>query len=176
MKRDRKGYKYIIRIIISVICLCAGVCISFLWLDKKDNGLTVYQQIVNQGYEGSKEQFLASLVGETGKQEKIAFELVKEKGYKQDIVTWLDTLMSVNNVKEASNILSGIGDKVVIKRKKESLYETAQRNGFKGNREEWILVLEKESELYASKEASAYELACINGFEGTLSEWLDTLI
>ena len=82
--------------VILVVGISAGTSIL---VDKKsvpasttiENGLSAYDLAVQNGYKGDLEQWLMSLVGETGtagSNGKSAYELACENGYKGTMTEW----------------------------------------------------------------------------------------
>ena len=104
------------------------------------------------GYQGSVQDWLASLVGANGKDGLSAYEIAVKNGYAGTEIEWLRSLAGANG---------------------KSAYELAVDNGYNGDLSSWL-----ESLVGASGEdgKSAYELAVANGYKGTETEWLATLI
>lgn len=122
---------------------------------------SVYQTIVHNGYTGTQEQWLASLVGEdadSGDAES-AYELAVANGYKGTEAEWIETL---------------IGSRV--DHINASPYSLACENGFDGSLAEWLTdIADKPENLGKSDDGSQkteYELACEYGYSGTFIEWL----
>ena len=112
-------------------------------------GKSAYDIAVEEGFEGTVEEWLASLKGADGKS---AFQIAQDKGYQGTEAEWLESLVGA----------TGENGK--------SAYELAcEYEGFKGTVEEWL------ESLYGEDGYSAYELAVQEGFEGTLSEWVKQL-
>lgn len=84
---------------------------------------SAYDLAVDNGYDGTMEQWLASLVGEAGENGKSAYDLAVDNGYKGDTTEWLKTLIGANG----TNGTNG-----------KSAYELAVANGYKGTEQEWI--------------------------------------
>lgn len=122
------------------------------------DGKSAYELAVENGYEGTVQEWLASLVGETGADGKSAYEIAVRNGYQGTEIEWLRSLAGANGL---------------------SAYEIAVKNGYKGTEVEWLASLVGEAGA-AGKDgangASAYELAVANGYKGTLEEWLLTLV
>ncbi len=140
-------------IIFAVICI---LLIYNLLFNK-----SIYVQIVEAGYRGTQEQWLASLVGEeiSVESEKSSYELALENGYAESIDTWLQTICGGETVSRQS-----------------SLFQNACNNGFEGTFIEWLEeIADNPKNLGKSSKDSKftqYELSCMNGFEGTFIEWL----
>ena len=127
------------------------------------DGKSAYELAVENGYNGTVEEWLASLVGEVGAtgqngtdgvngedgaNGKSAYELAVEKGYTGTLDQWLASLVGQKGATGASGSNGKDG--------KDGADGKDGLNGQNGK--------------------SAYELACDNGFEGTLAQWLDSLV
>ena len=141
----------------------AAACIAKL-LDKDEgthtgtNGKSAYELAVENGYEGTVQEWLASLAGKNGtdgKDGKSAYELAVENGYVGTEVEWLRSLAGSNG---------------------KSAYELAVDNGYTGTELEWLASLVGEAGANGKDGASAYEVAVSNGYKGTETEWLSSLI
>ena len=96
------------------------------------NGKSAYELAVENGYQGTLEEWLASLVGETGAQGadgKSAYELAVENGYEGTLDDWLESLVGATG---ATGEAGSDG---------KSAYELAVENGFGGSLEEWLTSL-----------------------------------
>ena len=60
------------------------------------NGKNAYEIAVEKGYKGTEEEWIASLVGETGENGKSAYEIAVENGYSGDVKSWLTSLIGAN--------------------------------------------------------------------------------
>ena len=153
-------------------------CISFVLSgceknDSEEYVQTAYDFAVEHGYNGTEEEWLASLVGENGKDGQSAYELAVEKGFKGTEEEWLTSLIG----KDGINGKNGINGKDGVNGKDgKTAYQIALDNGFVGTEEEWLDSLKGSSVYKGDNGKSAYELAVENGFVGTLSQWLDSLI
>ncbi len=134
------------------------------------DGKSAYALAVENGYKGTVEEWLASLVGEVGADGKSAYELAVENGYEGTLDAWLLSLIGVKGQ-------AGTNGK--------SAYELACDNGFEGTLSEWLDSLVGKDGVNGTNGKngkngangkSAYELACENGFEGSLTEWLASLV
>lgn len=149
--------------------------------DGKD-GRSAYELAVENGYEGTIEEWLASLVGEVGatgkdgangKDGQSAYALAVEKGYEGTEEEWLASLLGEDGVngKDGSNGSDG-----------KSAYELAVENGFKGDLSAWLDSLIGEDGIdgtdgkNGADGKSAYELAVENGYKGSLTQWLASLV
>ena len=111
-------------------------------------GLSAYELAVQEGFEGTLEEWLESLKGADGKS---AYEIAREKGYQGTEQEWLESLVGQPGAEG------------------KSAYQLAKDNGFEGTVDEWL------ESLYGENGKSAYELAVQEGFEGTLAEWVKQL-
>ena len=127
------------------------------------DGKSAYELAVENGYTGTVEEWLASLVGEVGAagqngadgtngkdgiNGKSAYELAVENGYTGTLDQWLASLVGQKGATGASGSNGKDG--------KDGADGKDGVNGQNGK--------------------SAYELACENGFEGSLVQWLDSLV
>lgn len=139
-------------LVVSMICVCFAAC------DSKqptvENGAkslkTAYDIAVENGFNGTQDEWLESLKGADGKDGATG-----EKG-------------EVGSSGEK-------GDKGETGADGKSAYQIAVENGFEGTLEEWLESLKGANGTNGADGKSAYELAIENGFEGTLEEWLDSL-
>ena len=121
----------------------------------------VYHTIVRDGYTGTQEQWLASLVGEEAGAGNVetAYELALQNGYTGSEAEWIETLTGVS-----------------VETVQKTPYEIARENGFEGSLTEWLTgFADRPEELGRSKSAAQkteYEFACEYGFSGTFIEWL----
>ncbi len=134
------------------------------------DGKSAYEIVVEQGYEGTLEEWLLSLVGKNGADGKdgvdgkSAYELAVEIGYEGTLEEWLLGLAGKDGVDG------------------KSAYELAVENGYKGTVEEWLASLigengkDGDDGINGINGKSAYELAVEIGYDGTLEEWLLTLV
>lgn len=130
------------------------------------NGKTAYELAVQQGFVGTIDAWLASLIGakgnigeqgekgDTGDVGKSAYQHALDTGFVGTLPEWLASL---------------IGDDGVAGK---SAYELALDHGFVGTEEEWIASLIGSD---GAKGSSAYEIAKADGFVGTEAEWLLSL-
>lgn len=148
----------------TVKVLFIGIIIVFLFgtvfLICSLKNRSVYQTIVRNGYSGTQEQWLASLVGEeVDTDAESAYELAVTNNYKGSETEWI-TLLTEDEVDSVN----------------ASPYEIACQNGFKGSLVEWLTdIADNPEKLGKSKEKGTkteYELACEYGYSGTFIEWL----
>ena len=119
-----------------------------------------FQQLKKDGYKGTEEQWLASLVGETvDKNADSAYSLACQNGYTADYATWAEVLTG-HSAAESS----------------DSMYDLACQNGYQGTLQEWLLTLaqnpDKLGKSKGTQNKTEYELACDFGYEGTFIEWI----
>ena len=144
-----------------------------------NNGKSAYEIAIENGFQGSLEEWLLSLIGPKGEDGdngnpgndgKSAYELAVEAGYQGTSSEWLSSLIG----EAGQNGTNG-----------KSAYELAKDLGYQGTLEEWLLSLvgpkgengENGSNGNTGSDGkSAYELAVENGFDGTLEEWLLSLV
>lgn len=107
-----------------------------------------YRIAVKHGFEGTVEEWLASLRGDPGKS---AYELAVDCGFSGTEEEWLDSIRGIPGL---------------------SAYEVAVKNGFTGTEAEWLKSLKGDS---GDPGKSAYELAKDHGYTGTEEEWLASI-
>ena len=90
--------KLVILILCLLLTLLATSCgtLRIFNTTKAVDGKSAYELAVENGYTGTVEEWLASLVGETGKNGKSAYELAVSKGYKGTESEWLTSLIGKN--------------------------------------------------------------------------------
>lgn len=126
-----------------------------------DTESSVYQSIVDMGYKGSQEQWLASLVGEErgGLNVESSYELAVINGYMGSEQDWLSTIV-----------------KTPVNKKDISPYDLICENGYPGSLTEWLNdIADHPDSLGKSIEGerkTEYELACEYGYSGSFTEWL----
>ncbi len=141
--------------------------------DKGENGKSAYELAVANGYTGTLDEWLKSLIGatgatgENGANGKSAYELAVANGYAGTLDEWLKSLIGATGA-TGENGANG-----------KSAYELAVANGYAGTIDEWLKSLIGATGATGENGAngkSAYELAVANGYTGTLDEWLKALI
>lgn len=152
------------------------VAVSELKGLKGEEGLSAYQIAVENGFQGTPAEWLASLKGANGKS---AFEVAQEAGFEGSPEDWLATLRgeqgkSAYEVAQEHGFEGSFEDWVESMRgpqgvEGQSAYQAAIVYGFEGTEEEWLASLKGERGL------SAYEQAVDNGFEGSVEEWIESL-
>lgn len=121
------------------VAVVVAIVIALLLNGKKavpasTQGKSAYDIAVMNGYSGTQEQWLASLVGENGAKGdkgdagKSAYELAVENGYKGTVEEWLKSLV-------ASDVAGKDGANG------KSAYELAVEKGYNGTEEEWLKTL-----------------------------------
>lgn len=123
--------------------------------DTGAEGKSAYKIAVENGFQGSVEQWLESLVGADGAEGKSAYKLAVENGYRGTQAQWLESLKGEAGTDGASG---------------KSAYELAVENGYRGTQTQWL------TSLVGANGKSAYDLACESGFDGDLAAWLDSLV
>lgn len=131
------------------------------------NGKSAYDLVVKDGYNGTPEQWLASLAGEVGEDGKSAYDLAVENGYKKDKSTWLKPLLDTGD-----NTDKSLPKSTKKENNSKSAYERTVENGFAGTEEEWIDSFDRVG---SGKGKSAYQFAVENGFDGSSVDWLNSL-
>ena len=109
---------------------------------KGDTGLSAYELAVQEGYQGTLQEWLRSLGGAD------AYEVAKSAGYTGSREEWLKTLIGETGL---------------------SAYELAKSEGYEGSLTEWIASLKGEK---GDKGDSAYEVAVSEGYTGDKQAWL----
>jgi hypothetical protein len=87
---------------------------------KGDNGESAYEVAVSEGFEGTKEEWLASLKGATGDDGKSAYQIAVETGYTGTKAQWVASLKGTDG---------------------ESAYQSATEGGFDGTKAEFDAAL-----------------------------------
>lgn len=129
-----------------------------------------YNIALKHGFEGTEEEWLASLKGGDG---KTAYDLAVDAGYEGTVEEWL---LSLNGDpgKSAYEIAVAYGFSGTEEEWLKSLegkpgktaYEVAVESGFQGSQDEWL------ASLKGDQGPSAYDIAVEHGFEGTEEDWL----
>ena len=109
---------------------------------KGDTGLSAYELAVQEGYQGTLQEWLRSLGGAD------AYEVAKKAGYTGSREEWLKTLIGATGL---------------------SAYELAKSEGYEGSLTEWLAFLKGEK---GDKGYSAYEVAVSEGYTGDKQAWL----
>lgn len=155
--KRRKKRNPITMALTGIIVILLVTVAAMLWFVK---GRSAYCVIVYDGYTGSQEQWLASLVGEeTDSSAESAYELAVMNGYKGSEAEWIEVLIGTS-----------------VEHVNTSPYKLACDNGFEGSLTEWLTqIADKPESLGLSNDEdqkTEYELACEYGYTGTFVEWL----
>lgn len=113
--------------------------------EKGNDGKSVYDIAIESGFEGTEEEWLATLEGDS------AYEIAIKNGFSGNELDWLLSLKGKDG-KEG-----------------KSAYDLALENGFLGTEKEWL------ASMRGKQGDSAYDIAVEYGFEGTPREWIDSL-
>ena len=134
-------------VLVLIVALCVSLFSSCGSNTAQDVTLeSVYDLSVKNGYQGTEEEWLASLAGEVGSNGKSAYELAVENGYKGDVQQWLASLVGKPG---------------------KSAYEVAVENGYIGSESDWVKELIATAGTADCNGKSAYDIAVENGFKGT---------
>lgn len=160
-KRRVRNRKLVFCVCLFVFTALSVVLVAGLFSGKKHS---IYQAIVRDGYNGTQEQWLASLVGEVADvgNAKTAYELACENGYQSSEADWIRTI-------------AGRWEGEI----QQSAYEVACENGFDGSLAVWLSEIADDPETLGRgkwEKKTEYELACEYGYEGTFIEWIVSLI
>ena len=134
---------------------CSDIVVS------KD-GRSPYDMAVEYGFEGTEEEWLASLKG------KSDYELAVENGlFTGSVEEWLEYRRAKSNYEIAvANGFEGSEQEWLNSLKGKSAYELAVEGGFSGTKAEWLALIKGDS---------AYDIAVSEGFTGTKEEWIKSL-
>lgn len=134
---------------------------------KTSSPRSAFEVAVLNGFQGTEQDWLASLVGPQGEEGDSAFEVAVSNGFIGTEQEWLDSLIGADGADGIQGV-DGL-----------SAYEVAQENGFTGTEQEWLDSLVGADGIQGvdgEDGLSAYEVAEANGFTGTEQEWLDSLV
>lgn len=147
-------------LLISVLAVII-VGLVFVFLSGREQTLSPYEKLVNDGYGGTPEQLLASLVGElitSDGEAETAFDRASLLRYAASYETWIETLTN-----------SKSGDQT------QAVYRIAEKSGYQNGLVAWLESLVPHPEELGNQ-VTEYTLACENGFEGSFIQWLISLI
>lgn len=133
--RNVKGTVGRIIAIILVAAMAAWLVSSCNKPENGANGLSAYEVAVKNGYKGTVEQWLASLVGEAGEKGQVgksAYDLAVENGYTGTVQQWLVSLIGDAGKNGSS------GEDGAAGANGESAYELAVKNGYTGTEVQWL--------------------------------------
>lgn len=137
-------------------------------------GYSAYRLAVLDGFEGTEQEWLESLIGPQGKS---AYQVALDNGFEGTVAEWLASLVGAQG-KSAYQVAVDNGFvgteaewlESLIGEDGRSAYQVAVDNGFDGTVAEWL------ASLIGPQGKSAYQIAVENGFEGTEAEWLESLV
>ena len=143
---------------------------------KGDTGLSAYELAVQDGYQGTLQEWLKSLVGKDGAD---AYEVAKKAGYTGSREEWLKTLVGATGL-SAYELAKSEGYEgsltewlASLKGKKgddgDSAYKVAVHNDYVGDEQAWL------ASLRGADGKDAYEVAKAGGYQGSREEWLASL-
>ena len=137
--------------------LCVSLLLVFLCPQK-----SAYRTLCDDGYTGTQEQLMASLVGEEiAPQGETAYALAVANGYQKTKADWMKTFTGAKTVDGSL-----------------STYQVACANGYEGTLTQWLNHIAENPDTLGKSEGedpTDYELACEYGFTGTFIEWLVSL-
>lgn len=142
------------------------------------DGKSAYDLAVEQGFKGTLDDWLNSLVGEPGTDGdpgESAYEVAVNNGFDGSEAEWLESLKGEKGDQGDKGDKGDPGENGQNGTDGEdgkSAYEIARDAGFTGTVEEWLASLKGEK---GDKGESAYELAVTNGFSGDQAAWLASL-
>lgn len=150
--------KTVALLMLAILLCCMGGCSA-----KVDDP---YSTACENGYTGSKEEWIAAFVGEEmseDENEQSAFALACAKGYKKSYDKWM---------KDTTGYSPKSGD--------QTAYELVCEHGYSGSLSEWLVSICPDADKLGlssdSEEKTEYEYACEYGFEGSFIEWLISLV
>ncbi len=156
-KKKKSSAGMIVMLCVEVI-LCCALGAWLIWGGFGSGGDGVFGEIVRDGYSGTQEQWLASLVGQEAGG-RTAYQLACGNGYRESEAVWLETISGSRNTEAGM-----------------SPYAAACQNGYSGTFAQWLESLAEEPEAMgrseSGEEKTEYELACEYGYTGTFIEWL----
>jgi len=153
-----------------------------LWIISGMNGKSSYEIAVENGFTGSRQEWIAALQGTDGVNGKSAYELAVENGFQGTLEEWLLSLQFGEDGKDGADGADGKNGK----NGKDGLDGadgadgTSIVNVYIDERGHLMVVLSNDARIDAGDVATItqsptltdYHLAVINGFVGTRHEWL----
>lgn len=125
-----------------------------------------YEALVENGYTGTAEEWLVSLVGETvdaSTRNPTAYQLAVGNGYNGTLTEW----MEIHLGKPYTGNL-------------QTTFQAACEQGYTGTLNEWLNFLVKDPDVLGKssigEQKTTYEIACEYGFEGTFIDWIISLV
>lgn len=137
---------------------------DFISILKGETGDSAYQIAVDNGFEGTEEEWLNTLKG------KSAYEIAVDNGFEGTQAEWLNTLKGEQGIQGEQGLTGQEGSSGL------SAYQIAILNGFEGTEAEWLGTLGGQQGVAGQDGLSAYDIAISNGFEGTQTEWVSSLL
>lgn len=130
----------------------------------KSNSGSIYDKLCKDGYSGTQEQWLASLVGEAlDCRAESAYSIAQQLGYQETQKKWTETItgfVEVNYDKPAYHIMI--------------------ENGYKDDITQWLLSISEEPEKLGfstnDQQKTEYELACEYGYSGSFIQWIVAMV
>lgn len=141
-------------------------------------GKSAYELAVEQGFQGSLDDWLNSLIGEPGVDGdpgESAYEIAVDNGFVGSEIEWLESLKGAQGEPGKDGAPGAQGEPGKDGQNGsdgKSAYQVAVDNGFTGTEAEWLESLKGTK---GDKGESAYELAVTNGFSGDQAAWLASL-
>lgn len=132
------------------------------------NGKSAYEVAVDNGYQGTEQEWLASLKGEKGDTGTDGTPCTH---------TFDGTTLIVTSASGTSSA-DLKGDKGDAGEDGDSAYQIAVENGYSGTEQEWLASLkgaDGQAGTNGINGKSAYELAVEAGYEGTEQDWIESL-
>ena len=122
-----------------------------------------FEAISKNGYSGTIEEWLASLVGENYPGEAdSAYSVAVEKGYLGSYEEWMLTITGFSSTNQST-----------------TAYEVVRNNGRIDSLTAWLNTLVEDPTCLGHAtdgSVTEYDRACQNGFQGTFIEWLVSLV
>ena len=138
-------------------------------------GLTAYDIAVQNGFDGTVEEWLKSLAGQTGSDGKSAYDLAVENGFNGTVEEWLVSLVGKDgaNGKDGVNGKDGADGKDGVDGKDGANGKdgTNGKDGVDGK--DGINGKDGADGKDGTNGKSAYDYAVENGFNGSYDEWLE---
>lgn len=138
-------------------------------------GKSAYDVAVEEGFTGTKFEWLTTLVGQPGLAGKSAYRSAQDNGFVGTEAQW------VTSLKGADGINGTDGRDGTNGRDGRSAYEVAVSRGYVGSEVQWLASLkgadgaDGQDGDNGADGKSAYQLAVESGFAGTYSEWVASL-
>ena len=193
-----KSIKRIFTFVLPVLLVVAILCMTLTACGEGSNGKSAYEIAQDHGFQGTEEEWLASLVGPRGEQGAPGTNgqsgTPGQNGNTPTVEISADGYWVINGVKTdvkaegqqgqpgqpgtpGQNGAPGTpGENGAPGQNGKSAYELAQENGYQGTLAEWLLSLIGTAGAPGQNGKSAYEIAQENGFTGTEAEWLASLV